>query len=155
MNKAYVDTTFKTHKEDVINSQSMLHVTVSRSISTSVAASLISNFLTAANCWELLHQTEELRNEFAKICVQLRTESWSWLPAFVADVFLYQGMYSEALSKMQSIASLVLNPQAVLLKTAGIYFCLGNYAVGSFVITCNRITIYILFLFSSFRLGMC
>ncbi len=110
-------------------SQSMLHVTVTRNYPTPMAASLLSSFLTAVSCWELLQQTEELRNEFAKICVHLRTETWIWLPKFVADTYLYQGLYTEALSKFQSISSNFLNPQSLLLKSAGIFCCLGNFVV--------------------------
>jgi len=106
-----------------------LNVTVTKSCPTPTATTLLSSFLTAVSCWELLQQTEELRNEFSKICLHLRTESWLWLPNFIADVYLHQGLYAEALTKLQSVGSTVLNPQSFLLKSSGIFFGLGNHIV--------------------------
>ena len=123
-----LESALKRRKDDS-STQSALHVTVTRSCPNATATTLLSSFLTAISCWELLHQTEELRNEFAKTCVHLRTETWLWLPNFVADSFLYQGLYTEALSKLQSVGPKVLNPQSLLLKSAGIFFCLGNFSV--------------------------
>ncbi|KZS08021.1 Integrator 10 [Daphnia magna] len=117
----------KRRKDDSSSSYSTLNVTVTKGCHVPTATTLLSSFLTAVSCWELLQQTEELRSEFAKICSHLHTETWLWLPSFVADVLLYQGLYSEALTKLQSLSSTLLNPQSLLLKSAGISFCLRNH----------------------------
>lgn len=122
----------KRRKDDSSSSYSTLNVTVTKGCHVPTATTLLSSFLTAVSCWELLQQTEELRSEFAKICSHLRTETWLWLPSFVADVLLYQGLYSEALTKLQSLSSTLLNPQSLLLKSAGISFCLRNHFVSLF-----------------------
>ncbi|XP_046648740.1 integrator complex subunit 10-like [Daphnia pulicaria] len=122
-----LESALKRRKEENSASHSTLNVTVTKSCPTPTATTLLSSFLTAVSCWELLQQTEELRNEFSKICLHLRTESWLWLPNFIADVYLHQGLYAEALTKLQSVGSTVLNPQSFLLKSSGIFFGLGNH----------------------------
>ena len=124
-----LESVLKRRKDENSASNSTLNVTVTKSCPTPTATTLLSSFLTAVSCWELLQQTEELRNEFTKICLHLRTETWLWLPNFIADVSLHQGLYAEALTKLQSVGSTVLNPQSFLLKSAGIFFGLGNHIV--------------------------
>lgn len=119
----------KRRHDDCFSSQSVFNVTVTKACPAHTASSLTSNFVTAVSCWELLQQSEELRNEFSKICHHLRTDCWLWLPNFVIDGFLYQGRYGEALSKLQTAVPTVTNTQSVLLKSAGILFCLGNVVV--------------------------
>jgi len=102
-------------------------LTISKNCSNSVATSLSSSFITAVNCWDLLHQTEELGSEFAKLCQHLRTDTWSWFPNFVIDSLIYQGRFTEALAKLQSSCPTSGNQQAFLLKSAGILYSLGNH----------------------------
>ena len=73
----------KHRKDENSTSHPTLNVTVTKSCPTQTTTTLLSNFLTAVSCWELLQQTEELQNEFAKICQHLRTETWFWLPYFI------------------------------------------------------------------------
>lgn len=127
-----LESALKRRKDDSTTAQTMLHITVTKSCPGPAASSFMSSFMTAVSCWELLQQTEELRSEFAKICLHLRTETWLWLPSFIADGFLYQGLYAEALSKLQAAGPSLLNPQSVLLKSAGILFCMGNHTVRNF-----------------------
>ena len=119
----------KHRKDENSTSHPTLNVTVTKSCPTQTTTTLLSNFLTAVSCWELLQQTEELQNEFAKICQHLRTETWFWLPYFISDVYLHQGLYTEALTKLQSVGSTVLNQQSFLLKSSGIFFGLGDHIV--------------------------
>lgn len=117
-------------KDEISAHQAVLPVTVTRSCPPSTAAALVSSFLTAVSCWELLHQTEDLRNAFSRICAQLQTERWTWLPAFVTDgVLIYQGLYADALSNLQSSTLKSFSPLALLLKSAGIFVSLGNPVV--------------------------
>ena len=104
-------------------------LTISKNCSNSVATALSTSFTTAVNCWDLLHQTEELGNEFAKLCQHLRTDTWSWFPNFVIDSLIYQGRFTEALAKLQSSCPASGNQQALLLKSAGILYSLGNHVV--------------------------
>lgn len=80
-----------------------------------------------------LHQTDELRGEFGRLCQHLRTDSWTWLPTFLIDAALHQGRLPEALAKMQtSSANVIVNPihrQRLLLKSAGIFYSLGDLRV--------------------------
>ena len=118
----------KRHTDESINTNQP-RLSISKSCPNSLASALSSSFITSVNCWELLHQTEELRNEFAKLCQHLRTDSWSWFPNFVIDSLIYQGHYSEALLKLQSSRLTSTNHQPLLLKTAGILLSLGNHIV--------------------------
>jgi hypothetical protein len=77
----------------------------------------------------LLQQTEELRLEFAKLCLNLQTEKWTWLPTFIIDGYVYSaGIHAEAIEKLKSIQN-TANPLPFLIKSAGLYFSVGNYGV--------------------------
>ncbi len=105
-------------------------VTVTGSISPSTASALLSSFFTAVSCWELLHQTDDLKNAFSRICVQLRTDTWKWLPFFITDgVFIYQGLFADALDSLKTQNEKSVSPLPLLLKSAGIYLSLGNQMV--------------------------
>lgn len=134
------------HQDDVC--QSLPSLTVSRSYPAALAGGLVSSFLTAVSCWELLHQTEELATEFGKLCLHLRTDTWIWLPTFLTDALIYQGMYSDALTKLQSVKPVASagHQQSLLLKSAGILFSLGNHLVSCLLrLICPSLPTYMSF----------
>ena len=107
--------------------QSGTHFLFDVTLSTTVQLTL--KFRSSFSCWNLLQQTEELRMEFAKLCVNLQTEKWTWLPTFFIDGYLYSaGIHAEAIEKLKSIQNTV-NPLPFLIKSAGLYFSIGNYGV--------------------------
>lgn len=77
----------------------------------------------AVKLWDLLHSTDHLQRETAKLIQQLRLEAW--LNIFLTDLAMYKGLHHEVLARLsQESSSLSVN-----LRLAGANFYLKNYKV--------------------------
>ncbi|XP_044728934.1 integrator complex subunit 10 [Chrysoperla carnea] len=81
----------------------------------------LTNFIMAANCWEMLHSSEIIQREFSKLTSNLKLEQS--LNNFILDFAMYKGHYEDALLRLQEDRP--VEPIAVLtrnLRIASILF---------------------------------
>lgn len=93
---------------------------------------VVSNFIMASNCWDLLRSTETLQREFQKLISHLKLDSL--LSEFTIDYSLYKQMYDETLANLpvptnpattENTASFSIIRNV---RLACIYFWKKNYA---------------------------
>lgn len=87
---------------------------------------IISNFIMASNCWDLLRSTEGLYREFTKLSRDLKIENA--LNDFRIDYALYKGCYDDALVLLPTIPETVQGVSRNI-RLACLYFCKKNYSV--------------------------
>ncbi|XP_014680772.1 PREDICTED: integrator complex subunit 10-like [Priapulus caudatus] len=90
------------------------------------AANTVMSFTTAVRCWELLHGNDCLRKDFTRICQIWKTDNWHWLQTFQVELLMYEGMYTEAIQKLQQDESTTWSIRCNLQK-ASCYYMLNNY----------------------------
>ncbi|RXM27059.1 Integrator complex subunit 10 [Acipenser ruthenus] len=106
---------------------------------------MLESFKIARESWELLHSQETLENEFTRICLSWKTDSWLWMRIFLTDMIIYQGQYRKAIGSLQQLASFQALQQQVpaqgsleqhraLIQLASCHFALGEYRL-----TCEKV----------------
>lgn len=78
--------------------------------------------------WDILHSTEYMQREVAKLSSQMRLETW--LNPFLTDVAIYKGLHHEVLARcVQESGSLSMK-----LRLVSTYHCLKEYQVNNLLI---------------------
>lgn len=103
------------------------HITANSQIQDS--QSIINNFTTALKCYELLHSDDLLQRDFIKLCQNWRSETWSWMGHFQTDMFIYQGLFQEAVGHLQNFRVGMTEKMQLrnTLQLASCFYCLSNY----------------------------
>ncbi|KAK2717799.1 integrator complex subunit 10-like [Artemia franciscana] len=86
------------------------------------------NFAAAISCWELLHNFDELRHQFAGLYESLRITSWPWFQTFMVDVLLYRSLYDEAAVSLNHLLAVATgnNKMCLNLKLASVLYISGK-----------------------------
>ncbi|KAK0080763.1 hypothetical protein PV325_013352 [Microctonus aethiopoides] len=71
--------------------------------------------------WDILHSSEFMQREIAKLSLQMHLETW--INPFLIDVAMYKGLHHEILRFSTESSSLVTK-----LRLASAYYCLKDYA---------------------------
>ncbi|XP_052827261.1 integrator complex subunit 10 [Octopus bimaculoides] len=111
-----------------IQTSSYPHVTASAEIPDSQM--IINHFIIAHKCYELLHSNDILQRGFIKLCQNWQSETWSWMAHFQTDMFIYQGLFQDAVSNLQNF-QINLSEKMQLRKSlqlASCFHCLGTYS---------------------------
>lgn len=72
--------------------------------------------------WDILHSSEFMQREIAKLSQQMHLETW--INPFLIDVAMYKGLHHEILRFSTESSSLVTK-----LRLTSAYYCLKDYAV--------------------------
>ncbi|XP_060037556.1 integrator complex subunit 10 isoform X4 [Erinaceus europaeus] len=88
-----------------------------------------------------------LFQEFTRICLAWKTDTWLWLRIFLTDMIIYQGQYKKAITSLHHLAALQgslpqpqmagqgsLEHQRALIQLATCHFALGEYRM-----TCEKV----------------
>ncbi|KAJ4445283.1 integrator complex subunit 10 isoform X1 [Periplaneta americana] len=89
---------------------------------------VVHNFLMAIRCWDLLHSSDSLEREFAKLSQHLKLDSW--LHGFLIDAAIYKGRFEDALSKIGNLATVETGTNGTLrrhLRLASTFYCQGLF----------------------------
>lgn len=81
-----------------------------------------SGLALAVKLWDLLHSSDYLQREIAKLVQQLRLDNW--LNLFLTDSAMYKGSYREVLARLSEGGNLSVN-----LRLASTCFFLKDYKV--------------------------
>ncbi|MBN3283486.1 INT10 protein, partial [Polyodon spathula] len=106
---------------------------------------MLESFRIARESWELLHSQEALENEFTRICLSWKTDSWLWMRIFLTDMIIYQGQYRKAIGSLQQLASFQALQQQVPAQgsleqhRALIQLASCHYALGEYRLTCEKV----------------
>ncbi|GAB1599455.1 integrator complex subunit 10-like [Argonauta hians] len=111
-----------------IQTSSYPHVTASAEIPDSQM--IINNFIIAHKCYELLHSNDILQRGFLKLCQNWQSETWSWMSPFQTDMYIYQGLYQDAVSNLQNFHVNMSEKMQLRksLQLASCFYCLGTYS---------------------------
>ncbi|XP_051783704.1 integrator complex subunit 10 isoform X3 [Erpetoichthys calabaricus] len=102
------------------------------------SAEMLECFRIARESWELLHTQDALENEFKRICLSWKTDSWLWLRIFLTDMIIYQGHYRKAIASLHQLTAILsthqqspcqgsLEQHRPLVQLASCHFALGEY----------------------------
>ncbi|XP_039607018.1 integrator complex subunit 10 isoform X3 [Polypterus senegalus] len=102
------------------------------------SAEMLECFRIARESWELLHTQDALENEFKRICLSWKTDSWLWLRIFLTDMIIYQGHYRKAIASLHQLTAILsthqqspcqgsLEQHRPLIQLASCHFALGEY----------------------------
>lgn len=86
------------------------YLVISKDTSRDADNMLIPSFVTAAECWELLHRHSHLMKEFDALCKNIKLDTWPVFQEFYIDLLMYQGAHMEAIDHLNQVRENATDP---------------------------------------------
>ncbi|GIY39164.1 integrator complex subunit 10 [Caerostris darwini] len=105
------------------------YIVVSMFASPENSSLLTSSFVTAVECWEMLHHHQNFMKEFKILCKNIQLDTWPAFQEFYINMLMYERAHRDAiehLSRVQGNGDMVAKNKTSL-QIASCYYFLGEY----------------------------
>ncbi|GFT38349.1 integrator complex subunit 10 [Nephila pilipes] len=106
------------------------YIVVSKLAPPEVSNMLTPSFVTAVECWEMLHRHQHFMKEFKTLCKNIQLETWPVFQEFYINMLMYERAHRDAiehLSRVQGTTGDLSSKNKSSLQVASCYYFLGEY----------------------------
>ncbi|KAG8194773.1 hypothetical protein JTE90_017215 [Oedothorax gibbosus] len=106
------------------------YVVVSKYANQEASSMLIPSFVTAVECWGMLHRHTHLMKEFKTLCKNIQLETWPVFEEFYINMLIYERGHRDAIEHLSRVQNSTIDPtikNKSALQIASCYYFLSEH----------------------------